>query len=55
MAIVGGGYSGVELACSLAESIGEWADVKLFHRGAQVSNLKPYTLHPTPYTLNPNP
>jgi len=36
VAIVGGGYSGVELACSLAESIGEWADVKLFHRGAQI-------------------
>lgn len=36
VAIVGAGYSGVELACSLAESIGDWADVKLFHRGAQI-------------------
>lgn len=36
IAIVGGGYSGVELACSLAESVGKWADVKLIHRGEQV-------------------
>jgi NADH dehydrogenase FAD-containing subunit len=36
IAIVGGGYSGVELACSLAETVGKWADVKLLHRGDTV-------------------
>ena len=36
IAIVGGGYSGVELACSLAESVGKWADIKLIHRGEQI-------------------
>ena len=36
VAIVGGGYSGVELACSLAQSVGQWADVKLVHRGDQL-------------------
>mmetsp|Transcript_43198 Transcript_43198/g.102007 ORF Transcript_43198/g.102007 Transcript_43198/m.102007 type:complete len:497 (+) Transcript_43198:176-1666(+) len=36
IAVVGGGYSGVELACSLAETHKSWAEVKLFQRSDNV-------------------
>ena len=41
--IVGGGYSGVELACNLADRYGDKVKVTLVHRGDKV--LEPAQLH----------
>ncbi|MEL6442601.1 MAG: NAD(P)/FAD-dependent oxidoreductase [Cyanobacteria bacterium J06621_8] len=38
IAIVGGGYSGVELACKLADRLGERARMRIVDRGTQILN-----------------
>ena len=44
IAIVGGGFAGVEIACSVAAAAGEWADVLLLHRGkALLQNATRFT------------
>lgn len=41
IAIVGGGYSGVELACKLADRLGDRGRVRLIERGDQILNTSP--------------
>ena len=38
VAIVGGGYSGVELACKLADRLGEKGRIRIIDRGSQILN-----------------
>ena len=38
VAIVGGGYSGVELACKVADRLGEKGRVRIINRGTQILN-----------------
>jgi NADH:ubiquinone reductase (non-electrogenic) len=41
IAIVGGGYSGVELACKLADRLGERGRLRLVERGAEILKQSP--------------